>query len=311
MNVPTHLRGMSFARCPRCLQRLNTKAKQAIKVPIKVFLRKEHFMTRINVLASVLYRKSVSLKNKNFNKLIWNNNRNEFVSSLSAMQFLVACIGLKNISHSQAEEIISVLHVAYDYKTEEFSDLLREASDESDYSDEYEDVIFQMHLILSMCINSIVKKEKGYILTNNHVARGGSFYSVRIEEDDNVYRTDEIIKYNPVIDLAVIRIDRRLKPIPIYSGKKPVRGQKVVAIGSPLGLFNSVSDGIISGFRLIDNVEMIQFTAPISHGSSGGALLNMNGEVIGISTAGFDAGQNLNLAVSYEYINTFLMGLKN
>ncbi|MBR4096883.1 MAG: serine protease [Oscillospiraceae bacterium] len=159
--------------------------------------------------------------------------------------------------------------------------------------------------------SGIMISEKGYILTNNHVARGGSFYSVRIEEDDNVYRTDEIIKYNPVIDLAVIRIDRRLKPIPIYSGKKPVRGQKVVAIGSPLGLFNSVSDGIISGFRLIDNVEMIQFTAPISHGSSGGALLNMNGEVIGISTAGFDAGQNLNLAVSYEYINTFLMGLKN
>ena len=159
--------------------------------------------------------------------------------------------------------------------------------------------------------SGIMISEKGYILTNNHVARGGSFYSVRIEDDDNVYHTDEIIKYNPVIDLAVIRIDRRLEPIPIYSGRKLVRGQKVVAIGSPLGLFNSVSDGIISGFRLIDNVEMIQFTAPISHGSSGGALLNMNGEIIGISTAGFDAGQNLNLAVSYEYINTFLMGLKN
>ena len=159
--------------------------------------------------------------------------------------------------------------------------------------------------------SGIMISEKGYILTNNHFARGGCFYSVRIEDDDEVYRTDEIIKYNPVIDLAVIRIDRHLKPIPIYNGKKPVRGQKVVAIGSPLGLFNSVSDGIISGFRLIDSVEMIQFTAPISHGSSGGAILNMNGEVIGISTAGFDAGQNLNLAVSYEYINTFLMGLKN
>ncbi len=122
-------------------------------------------MTRLNVLASVLYRKSVSLKNQNFNRLIWNNKRNELVSSLSAMQFLVACIGLKNISHSQAEEIISVLHVTYNYNTEEFSDLLRKASDESDYSDEYDNVIFQMHLILSKCINSIIKKEKGYILT--------------------------------------------------------------------------------------------------------------------------------------------------
>ena len=122
-------------------------------------------MTRINVLASVLYRKSVSLKNQDFNKLIWNNNRNELVSSLSEMQFLVACIGLKNISHTQAEEIISVLHIAYNYNAEEFSNLLREASDESDFSDKYDDVIFQMHLILSTCINSIVKKEKGYMNT--------------------------------------------------------------------------------------------------------------------------------------------------
>lgn len=109
--------------------------------------------------------KSVSLKNQDFNKLIWNSNRNELVSSLSAMQFLVACIGLKNISHLQAEEIISVLQVTYNHNTEEFSDLLIEASDKSDYSDEYDDVIFQMNLILSKCINSVVKKEKGYILT--------------------------------------------------------------------------------------------------------------------------------------------------
>ena len=104
--------------------------------------------------------------------------------------------------------------------------------------------------------------------------------------DDNHYTTDQVIKYNPVLDLAVIRIDRPLNPLRIYNGpQKLVRGQKVVAIGSPLGLFNSVSDGIISGFRKIDDVDMIQFTAPISHGSSGGAVLNMYGEVIGINTA--------------------------
>ena len=109
-------------------------------------------MTRINVLASVLYHKSVSLKGQNFNKLIWDNNRKELVSSLSAMQFLVACIGLKNVSDAQVEEIISVLQVSYNYNTEEFSDLLREASEESDYSDEYDNVIFQMHLIILFLI---------------------------------------------------------------------------------------------------------------------------------------------------------------
>lgn len=149
----------------------------------------------------------------------------------------------------------------------------------------------------------------GYILTNNHVACGGKFYTVRIEEDEQEYRTDEVIKYNSVLDLAIIRIQRKLNPIPVYKGKKPlVRGQKVVAIGSPLGLFNSVSDGIISGFRQIDNVDMIQFTAPTSRGSSGGAVLNMQGEVIGISTAGIDSGQNINLAMGYECINMFIKG---
>ena len=149
----------------------------------------------------------------------------------------------------------------------------------------------------------------GYILTNDHVVSGGSFFSVRMEDDEQIYTTDEVIKYNYNLDLAVIRIAKQLNPLPIYHGtKKLVRGQKVVAIGSPLGLFNSVSDGIISGFRNIRDVGMIQFTAPISPGSSGGAVLNMQGEVIGISTAGIDNGQNINLAVSYEDIRTFARG---
>ena len=157
--------------------------------------------------------------------------------------------------------------------------------------------------------SGIMIGEKGFILTNYHVASGGYFYSVRIEDDETVYPTDEIIKYNTTTDLAVIRIQKKLKPIPIYDGrKKLVRGQKVVAIGSPMGLFNSVSDGIISGFRTVDRVDMIQFTAPTSHGSSGGAVLNMYGELIGISTAGIDSGQNLNLAIGYENIKMFTNG---
>jgi S1-C subfamily serine protease len=160
--------------------------------------------------------------------------------------------------------------------------------------------------------SGIMIAKNGDILTNNHVASGGYFYSVRIEEDENIYETNEVIKYNPMLDLALIRIDRQLNPLKVYDGKnKLVRGQKVVAIGSPLGLFNSVSDGIVSGFRVFNEVDMIQFTAPTSHGSSGGAVLNMFGEVIGISTAGIDSGQNINLAMGYECINNFIRGFIN
>ncbi|MCR5718860.1 MAG: trypsin-like peptidase domain-containing protein [Oscillospiraceae bacterium] len=154
--------------------------------------------------------------------------------------------------------------------------------------------------------SGIMIGRNGYILTNFHVVREGRMYAVRIENEDKAYVTGQIIKYHADLDLAVIHIDKKLTPIPVYNGSKPlVRGQKVVAIGSPLGLFNSVSDGIISGFRTIDDVDMIQFTAPISHGSSGGAVLNIYGELIGISTAGIDSGQNINLAVGYESILPF------
>ena len=94
-----------------------------------------------------------------------------------------------------------------------------------------------------------------------------------------------------------------------------IKGKKVLLIDGDMRhtslskAFDSPGIGI-SGYLAgkIDDVDMIQFTAPISHGSSGGAVLNMYGEVIGISTAGFDDGQNINLAVGYEFINMFVRG---
>ena len=157
--------------------------------------------------------------------------------------------------------------------------------------------------------SGILINAQGYILTNFHVVSDSHHYRVKLEGDNNSYLSQEVIKYNYVYDLALLRIDRPSVPLPIYNGNKPLlRGQKVVAIGSPLGLFNSVSDGIISGFRTIQDTDMIQFTAPTSPGSSGGALLNMQGEVIGICTAGINEGQNINLAVDYRTIRFFVEG---
>lgn len=157
--------------------------------------------------------------------------------------------------------------------------------------------------------SGILINPQGYILTNFHVVSDGHHYRVKLEGDSNSYISQEIIKYNYIHDLALLRIDRSSVPLPIYNGNNPlIRGQKVVAIGSPLGLFNSVSDGIISGFRTIQDTDMIQFTAPTSPGSSGGALLNMQGEVIGICTAGINEGQNINLAVDYRAIRFFIEG---
>lgn len=148
----------------------------------------------------------------------------------------------------------------------------------------------------------------GIVLTNFHVVQGGYSYCVHLENDPTAYRTDELLKYHNTHDLALLRIACTGQPIPLYCGGPLARGQEVVAIGSPLGLFNSVSDGIISGFRQIEEKSMIQFTAPTSPGSSGGALLNRYGQLIGVITGAFRDGQNLNLAVDYQTVRPFVQG---
>ena len=122
-------------------------------------------MTRTNVLASLLYQTAVSLKNMNFNKLVWKHPRGKLISALSAMQFITGCLGLKNISLSQTEVIITILSTTYGYNKDEFSNALKEANAMSDYSEEYEELLFEMHAILSECVNSVVQTKKGYIGT--------------------------------------------------------------------------------------------------------------------------------------------------
>lgn len=157
--------------------------------------------------------------------------------------------------------------------------------------------------------SGVLIAQGGIILTNFHVASRGVSYAIHLENCDTVFYTSELLKYHADDDLALIRLSGcPARPIPLYTGPNIKRGQPVVAIGSPLGLFNSVSDGIIAGFRRLGDTDMIQFTAPTSPGSSGGALLDRFGRLIGIVTAGFEGGQNLNLAVSYTAIKPFVRG---
>ena len=154
--------------------------------------------------------------------------------------------------------------------------------------------------------SGVVINKEGYILTNYHVVQGGVRYLVKFEDDEQTYETTRVIKYHPELDLAIIKVERNCVPIEVYGGNQIVRGQKVVAIGSPLGFFNSISEGIISGFRETQDGSIdIQFTAPVSPGSSGGALLDLYGRLIGISTAVIIDGQNINMAVGSDSVIGF------
>ncbi len=97
-----------------------------------------------------------------------------------------------------------------------------------------------------------------------------------------------------------------LPHVTLASSKEIAVGGKVIAVGSPQGLENTVSDGILSAVREYDSVRYLQITAPISPGSSGGPVLNAAGEMVGIATFQFEKGQNLNFAVAAEHLRPLL-----
>ena len=117
----------------------------------------------------------------------------------------------------------------------------------------------------------------------------------------------KIVSIDKVNDLALVSVGTGLTstPLPLASGEvKP--GEQVYAIGNPKGLEKTISQGIISGLRERDGRKLIQVTAPISHGSSGGPVLNAKGEVVGVAVGMLEDGQNLNFAVPVDYVRALL-----
>jgi S1-C subfamily serine protease len=136
---------------------------------------------------------------------------------------------------------------------------------------------------------------EGEILTNNHVAGGGSQLTVTLS-DKKVYKA-RVLGFDPRNDLALIKIDagRKLPTMRLGDSDRLVVGQKVLAIGNPFQFEGTLTTGIVSSLdRTIDTEErklegMIQTDAAINPGNSGGPLLDSHGSVIGINTAIYGA----------------------
>lgn len=139
----------------------------------------------------------------------------------------------------------------------------------------------------------------GVIVTNYHVIATGNVGVVKFV-DGTVSPVDGVLATDKVSDLAIIKIHgRTFRTLTLGNSDQIQVGEEVVAIGNPLGLELSVSNGILSGVRRDEKEggKLLQVTAPISHGSSGGPLFNMFGEVIGINAMFLEGGENLNFAI--------------
>lgn len=151
--------------------------------------------------------------------------------------------------------------------------------------------------------SGVVLNDKGYVVTNYHVLSGNS--KLKILHGEEIVPYVDIIGIDVEKDILILKIEAKKFPaIKVGDSKSLNIGQRVYSIGSPMGLENSISEGILSGLRSMEesNRNFIQITASISQGSSGGAIVNNKGELIGISTLTTKEGQNLNFAIPIEDI---------
>lgn len=157
--------------------------------------------------------------------------------------------------------------------------------------------------------SGVVIRENGYILTNYHVVSGGDALSVILRGEDKT-RTATLVGYSESVDIAVLKIEASL-PIAAFASHDAVRyGEKVYAIGSPTSAEYgwSVTQGVVScparEIRIYDDEgklekkqTFLQTDAAVNHGSSGGPLINVRGEVVGIITLRHSKGEGMGFAI--------------
>jgi serine protease Do len=151
-----------------------------------------------------------------------------------------------------------------------------------------------------------VVRADGWIATNLHVIVGGPHVKVTLRDlrGDRELEVLEVLAASPEHDLALLRVEAHGLPVVSLGDSDAMRpGDSVVAIGNPLGLEDTVSNGLVSARRTLDaGVEVLQISAPIAPGSSGGPIFNDRGEVIGVATAVLEQGQNLNFGMPARYL---------
>lgn len=150
--------------------------------------------------------------------------------------------------------------------------------------------------------SGFIIRADGAVVTNYHVISNAR--DIKIKAGSKVLRVEGLLYIDKENDLVILKANGKgLPTVKIGDIAKVNIGEKVYVVGSPQGLENTISDGILSGIRDITyQRKVLQITAPVSPGSSGGPVFNKAGEVIGITTFLIEKAQNLNFAMPVNLI---------
>ena len=154
--------------------------------------------------------------------------------------------------------------------------------------------------------SGFVAFDEHLFVTNQHVIDGAAYLKIW-DEDNKMYILDDVLISDKLHDVAILSFEdgKKYDALEYDLDTELMRGQPVVTIGSPNGFQGTVAFGNISALPVIPkygNVKCIQYTAPTSHGSSGGALFDDRGKLIGMTSAIYEEGQNLNFAIPISLV---------
>lgn len=146
----------------------------------------------------------------------------------------------------------------------------------------------------------------GRIVTNLHVIAGATKIEAFLTDGERL-EVQGVLGWDTVNDLALVKIEEGLPMLTLSAGPAQV-GEPVVVIGNPLGFAATVSDGLVSGLRADASSQLVQISAPIAPGSSGGPVIGSHGDVVGVAVATIRGGQNLNFAIPANYAAALIAG---
>lgn len=220
-------------------------------------------------------------------------------------------IELQTSSQSQISSLSSSLSQLQNSTTNTQQQLeLLKASASSDFSGIIQDSIPSVVTIRTSAAQGtgFIINSDGYLITNAHVLAdqtGHLASNIQAITSDQTTHSAQFIEYDSTLDIAVLKISGQYKALALEDSNNVQIGEKVIAIGNPLGLQFSVSEGIVSAVDREGSNGLnyyIQTDAALNPGNSGGPLINTKGKVIGINNFKVSGGENLGFALESNYI---------
>jgi len=147
---------------------------------------------------------------------------------------------------------------------------------------------------------------KDIVVTNYHVIEGASNAKIVLNNEPDNYDVVGYLAVDKLNDLILLKVDYKNSKTIDIEDETPSPGDKVYSIGTPVGMSKTISDGIVSSKRNFEGRTLLQITVPISHGSSGGPVLNEYGDLVGVAVGSIEEGNNINFCIPSMYVKNLL-----